>query len=307
MRPIQEVGNEVLNSNPAQFYIWAGTEYGIKNKYLEKLKEHYEVFKEVESVDSILSIMRRKQLIPLKPTLYIVRYDEQFVAKVNKDTAEAISTTNIVGTIVCLYEEEKHLTKFDKHLSDYTTSFNRVASNFIQKYLENDFPELDKRLVAYAVNCRDNYIGAQFLCSGWLTMQDTLLRYSEQQIYQLFGKQDAATELQIRQGTASKNFKYLMGVLDTFDGQLDTILYNMLSTFIELEKLQRNRYAESDIKEYVKLWPIANIYYMFMNTYNELIKCRSYSGHDVKNSIIYLFGLLQFGTTPKPEEMEWTL
>ena len=36
-----EAAVQILNGNPGKFYIFAGTEYGIKELLLEKLEKHY--------------------------------------------------------------------------------------------------------------------------------------------------------------------------------------------------------------------------------------------------------------------------
>ena len=77
----------------------------------------------------------------------------------------------------------------------------------------------------------------------------------------------------------------------------------MLQTLIDLDKLLDNSRMQSDIQKYAKNWSRENIYYMFMNTYDELKKSRSGSGYDIKMSLIYLFGLLKFQPIPSPEVM----
>ena len=44
MLSIQDVGTEILNNNPGKFYIFGGTEYGIKCKYFDIIMTHYGKF-----------------------------------------------------------------------------------------------------------------------------------------------------------------------------------------------------------------------------------------------------------------------
>ena len=94
-----------------------------------------------------------------------------------------------------------------------------------------------------------------------------------------------------------------MKVIENYDGDGDRILYAVLQTMIELDKLLDNSHIQSDLKPYIKLWTREDVYYMFMNSYLELQKLRSTSSYDVKNSITYLIGLLPFQRIPAPEVM----
>ena len=76
MLTIQEAGSQILKGNPGKFYVFVGTEYGIKEKYLLHLVKHYGNVKEVESVKAVMDLMTKKHLIPLEPAVYIIRYDE---------------------------------------------------------------------------------------------------------------------------------------------------------------------------------------------------------------------------------------
>ena len=40
-----------------------------------------------------------------------------------------------------------------------------------------------------------------------------------------------------------------------------------------------------------------------MNTYDALKKSRSYTSHDIYDSLVYLLGLTQFSPIPSPESM----
>ena len=91
--------------------------------------------------------------------------------------------------------------------------------------------------------------------------------------------------------------------MESYPDNIDTIFYNILNTLIELDKILTNKYTQSDIKEYADRWTQSDIYYMFMNTYGELKKVRSYSSHKAINSIIYLLGIMQYSPIPSPEVM----
>lgn len=304
MLTIQQVGQEILGHAPKSFYVFTGTEYGIKDKYIQILSDIYGSKVEAPRVSDILAMMRTKHLIPLQPVVYVIRYDEEFLSTLSNSTASEISKTKIIGTIVCLYEQPKHVTKVEKYLPDYTVSIDNVSPQFIHKYLSQDFPNLSDRLIKIAVESSANYGQAKNICRSMCAAPINLLEgMTDADISQTFGYTDTSTETMIRVGVAARNFPYLMKVIENYDGDGDRILYAVLQTMIELDKLLDNSHIQSDLKPYIKLWTREDVYYMFMNSYLELQKLRSTSSYDVKNSITYLVGLLPFQRIPAPEVM----
>ena len=85
-----------------------------------------------------------------------------------------------------------------------------------------------------------------------------------------------------------------MKIVDDYEGSYDTILYTMLQTMIELDKLMDNSKTQSDLREYLKGWTREDVYYMFMHIYNTLIKLRSAGSMDGYRLVIQLITLLQF-------------
>ena len=74
MLSIQEAGKEILTGHPCKFYVFAGDEYGVKDKYLLALKSHYSDY-----VEAGLSVFVGNSF-PKKstgdPTLNCIRSDE---------------------------------------------------------------------------------------------------------------------------------------------------------------------------------------------------------------------------------------
>lgn len=304
MISIQDVGKQILSGNPLKFYAMVGTEYGVKEKYIQILRDHYGKCIEAVSVLDLLNMMKTRHIIPLKPTLYVVRYDEDFIASVNESIQPLIRSTNIVGTIVCVYEQSKHSNKLGKYLSDYTVSVDAVSPQFVQKYLHSDFPNLPDRFINLAVNISANYGHAKQICRGMASIPvESLYELSDIDIGELFGYANTSTESQIRKGVAARNFKYLLGVVENYPDDIDRILYAILSTMVELDKVLDNKHVNSDIKQYANRWTRPDVYYMFMNTYLELQRLRSTSINDAMNSVIYLISLLTFSNVPAPEVM----
>lgn len=303
MLTIQEVGTEIMKGHPRSFYIMTGSEYGIKKMYIKYLQEYYHSYKEADSVESILSTMNTKHFVPLHPTVYVVRYDESFINSLNDKTSSKIRNTNIIGTIVCLYESDKHTSKVEKYLGDYTVHIERVNSTFIKKYLKKDFPRLDDLCIEAAVESCVDWYEAENMCRCMMLDKPEHLRtQSKEDLKVTFGKAQELDEKAIKPIVASRNFNSLLYLMTKKEGEEDSILYSILSTMLELEKIHTNKYAESDLKKYQKDWPLSDIYNMFMQTYQQLKYMRSISP-DPKNVLLYLITLMQFQEIPSVEVM----
>ena len=115
-----------------------------------------------------------------------------------------------------------------------------------------------------------------------------------------FGKAQELDEKLIKPIIASKDFGRLLYLMDKKEGEEDSILYSILSTMLELEKISTNKYVESDLRPYQKLWKMQDIYNMFMQTYQQLKFMRSISP-DPRNVLMYLITLMQFSEIPSVE------
>lgn len=303
MRSIQEVGVEILRYSPAKFYAMAGPEYGIKETYISKLVDHFGQLKEVGSVEEILNFMGTKRLIPLEPCVYVVRYDEEFINKLSDKSSQKIADAKIVGCVVCIYESAKHEAKLEKYIPDWSVSITTVDKKFVRKYLHEDFPKLPDHLIDEIADISKTYGHAKNI-ARLVSFADvnTMFNLSVDGLSKLFGISTSSNDAQIRAGVAARNFKYLVDVVDSYGDNIDGVVYTILSTMIELEKIIGNSYAQSDIRQYVKQWTREDIYNMFMHTYNELKRLRSVS-QDTYSSLIYLFSLLQFKQIPSLEAM----
>ena len=303
MRSIQEVGVEILNYKPAKFYAMAGPEYGIKESYISKLVEHFGQVKEVSSVEEILNLMGTKRLIPLETCVYVVRYDEDFINSLSEKSSQKISDAKISGCIVCIYESAKHEAKLQKYLPDWSVSITTVDKKFVRKYLHTDFPKLPDKLIDEISDISETYGHAKNIARLVSHANvNSMFQLSKEDLSKLFGVSTASNEAQIRAGVAAKNFRYLVNAIDNYTDSIDGVIYTILSTMIELEKVLCNSYVQSDISQYANQWTREDIYNMFMHTYSELKRLRSVS-QDTYSSLIYLFSLLQFKKIPSLEAM----
>ena len=304
MITIQELGLSIMSDSPAKVYIVGGDEYGIKDKYIDTLTKFYGKKEEYPSVQDVLNIFNVKHFIPLKPTLYVVRYDDNFVSKISADLAKKVKNANILGTLFCIYNEPKHIAKLDKYLPEHVCTVDAVNPKFIEKYLTADFPELDSRSIQIATKLASNYGHARTLCKSMSQMErQDLTSMTEMQFAKLFGCESASCEEDMQKAVAGRNFAAASQLLDTYEGDLDSLIYMILRTMIELEKVMTSKYAESPLKDYAKCWKLEYVYNLFMNTYSELQKLRSGKSSNIKATLIYLFGLFTFKDIPSPEVM----
>lgn len=304
MISLQEAGTQILGGSPGKFYILLGEEFGVKTKYIEAMTATYGEAVEAASVTEVLSLFKTKHLIPIKPKLYIVRYDDAFVTSLTESVAKQVKSAKIVGTVVCIYESAKHNAKLDKFLGEYTVMIDKVSPQFIRKYLHNDYPNLPDRLINIAESISANYGHARRICESMSNADvSRIFKLTDAEISKLFGYSDLATEQEIKRGVAGRNFNYLIQLVDRYDGEVDSLLYAILSTMLELDANMDNPRRQSDLREFTKRWTREDIYYMFSQTYEVLKKLRSISVADPKNLLIYLLGLLQFDSIPSLEVM----
>lgn len=303
MRSIQEVGMEIFSRSPSKFYVFCGCEYGVKLNYIQKLVDYYDGhYESYEHVQDVIDIMKVKRIIPLVPSVYVIRYDDEFLSSLNDKTETYIRSCNIIGTIVCLYENPKSLSKIDKYLGNYAVSIDTVSPQFVKKYLHTDFAGVADKLVDIAVECGSNYYQSKLICAALKSVDPSeILKQDVTTIYKLFGHESQSTESMLRLGIAARDFKYCMKVLDDYTNY-DNIYYTILQTIIEIDKCLSSKYGQSDVQKYAKKWSSEDIYNMFDITYSELKRSRSMTT-DIYSSIVYLLSLLVFKPIPQRRQL----
>ena len=304
MISIQELGLTIMSDSPKQLYIVGGSEYGVKDKYIDALIKLYGNKEEHESMSSLIDFLSVKHIVPLKPTLYIVRYDENFVSSVNTQLVQKINSLKFKGTIFCIYSEPKHIEKLNKFFPDNTGVIEPVNIKFVEKYLHSDFPNINPRYIQIASKAATSYGHARILCKSMMKCDERLLSaMSDKAIAKSFGCETLASESDFQKAIASRNFNICCKLVETYEGNLDNIVYTILQTMIEMEKVLTSKYSTSELKDYGKLWKLEDVYNMFMNAYSELEKLRSNTSTDISSSLIYLFGLFTFKDIPSVEVM----
>ena len=304
MISIQDLGLSIMSPTPKKFYIVGGSEYGIKDKYMDILTKLYGRKEEYPSVAAVVDFLSVKHLIPVPPALYVVRYDEAFVSSINPAMIAKINGLKMSGTIFCIYSDPKHIAKLDKSFPNATCAIEPVNLKYIQKYLHEDFPKLDDRSIKIAAEYASSYGHARMLCKSMICADPGVLaRMTEPQLAKLLGCESASAEADIQKAVAGRNFIQATQLLDSFEGTEDNLVYAILQTMIDMEKILTSKYSDSPLKDYAKFWKLQDVFNMFMNTYSELDKLRSNTSSDVRSSLIYLFGLMTFKDIPSVEVM----
>ena len=304
MLSIQQLGLEILGNNPKTFYVFGGPEYGIKRAYIQKLKDYYKGnLVESPTVMDVINMMSVKHLVPLVPSIYVVRYDETFVSQIAEAVASKVRKAKIVGTVVCIYEDSKSVNKLNKFFPDNVCSIEIVAKNMVAKYLKSDYPQLNDRYIQIAANISDNYGHAQCICKSLSCCKSTTLgSMSDLEIATLFGKDTSYTDKELKRAIASRSFRSVVKCLSSFSDNYDSAIYAFLSVAVELDKVFDNKWADSDLSEFAKKWTRLDIYNLFMQAFKQLEYLRSVASKP-ENSVCYLTSLLGFKQIPSVEEM----
>lgn len=297
MLSIQDVGLSILGDDPKNFYILGGTEYGIKDKYIEILTSKVGAKLEYSTVMDVINLMSKYHIIPLQPQVYVVRYDKGFVGSVTKELATKLLSLNIVGTLVLIYEDTKDIAKLDKLFPDNTAIIDPVDLKHLMKYLRSDFPDLDKKTIEHVAKHSVNYYQAKNICRCLDVIKDKTL-LTEKQILALFDIQPNYSNEDIQIAIATKDFNSLVYMTEHYDGDVQNILYLILRTMIEFDKCIDGKYVNSPLKKYVKGWTKPDIYFMYNHTYNAIKSLRSGYTVEVSDLITYLGALMLFKNIP---------
>lgn len=304
MIPISQVGQEVFNQEPRKFYVFLGPEYGIKHDYLLKLQEFYGTSVELESISEAISQFSTKSLIPLPDSLYVVRYDEGFVGTLNDVIVDQLKSLRIRGTLVLLYENEKLTETLDKSFPENTVYFSDVAKKFIKKYLREGYPSVPDRLTDIAAEVSVNYYHACMICESMKHYDvNKLFNLTPAQLSKLFGVQYSYSLQDVRYAIAGRNFNRIYQAVKSLDLDVSSFLYQTLSVVLELESLILNRYKQSDIRSFCKYWTLSDVYNLFNQTYDAILKLRTVSS-DEDSQFLHVCSLICMSPVPSVESIE---
>lgn len=300
MLTIQELGLSIMGDSPKNFYILGGTEFGIKEKYIDILVSKIGPRVEHSNLIELLSYMEKKQLIPVPPSVYVIRYDKTFLSKLSEKSGELanrIKKCKINGTIVLIYTNDADINKCDKYFPENTASVIHIDNKFIVKYLKSDFPGLSEEYCNISAKVASDYYQAKNIARCLYSIQDKY-KLTEGQVKYLFGLDTTYSESDMMLAIANRDFASLVYMSEHFDGEIQNVLYTMLRTMIELDKCLDNKYTQSPLQKACKLWTRYDIYFYFNHVYNALKQLRLGYAADPSLYIVYLAALLRFKQIP---------
>lgn len=300
MLTIQELGLSIMGDSPKNLYILGGSEFGIKEKYIDILESKIGKRIEYSNAIELIASMEKKQLIPIPPSVYVIRYDKTFLSKLsekNGEFAQRIKKCRINGCIVLIYEADADVNKCDKYFPENTSIVTHIDSKFVIKYLKSDFPELKDEYCQIAAKVSSDYYQAKNIARCLYSIQDKCT-LNEGQVKYLFGLDTTYNDNDIMMAIANRDFSSLVYMAEHFDGDIQNIFYVILRTMIELDKCLDNKYTQSPVQKASKLWTRYDVYWMFNHTYNALKQLRLGYTNEPSVYIIYLAALLRFKQIP---------
>ena len=246
MLTIQEVGNEILNDKPRSFYIFCGAEGGVKDKYIEHLQSLYGNKVEVDSFAELSAQLQFPSLVSI-PKLYIVRYDKEFLSKVNESTADLISNLYIDGTVILIYSDNAG-SKLSKHLGDYTIDIAPLSEQLQMKYLSKEFPQISTVILQTIISLSGCYLSAHSVCSSLSNLSAMEINgLTAEEIEKNFIICAGSDENTIRNDIYSRDVVKALKDLDSFAEDKNYLFYNIMNTMTTLEKQNNRAWNKSDI------------------------------------------------------------
>ena len=306
MLTIQQAGIEILGNHPQPLYLFCGMEYGIKNKYLNSLAQLYNKVVEFDCFSDLFKTFERKSIVSSSPALYVVRYDLDFVKSIDKvKAAKMISKfPNIRGCAVGIYEDEKQFKKLDKLFPENVVRFDAISSQYIEKYIREDYPELDSRYIhLISDKCPGGYGQAKIVAGQLDSIRNHLHSLEDEDILNLFGLGTSRTEQAMMLATAARSFEDVMSVVDSFEDDLNFLINGMCHVAINLDKCMDKRNTDLPESKYVKYWTREDVYNFYEQAYNQTLKLRSTVGGNAYDSLVYLASLLRYRNIPSISEV----
>lgn len=297
MLTIQDLGLSIMGDTPKNFYILGGAEFGIKERYIDILTSKIGKRIEYSNMIELLASMEKKQMFPVPPSVYVIRYDKLFLSKLNAELAQRVNKCKINGCVVLIYESDSDINKAEKFFPDNTSIVMHIDSKFIIKYLKADFPGLKDEYCVIAAKVANDYYQAKNICRCLYSLQDKYT-LTEGQIKYLFGMDTTYSDNDIMLAVANKDFASLVYMSEHYDGDIQNILYLMLRTMLELDKCLDNKYASSIVQKASKAWTRYDVYFFFNHVYNALKQLRLGYINDPSLYIVYLAALLRFKQIP---------
>lgn len=302
MLSIQDLGLSIMGDSPKNFYILGGTEFGIKEKYIDILCSKIGPRVEMDSFLKLIDMMSVNHIIPLQPKVYIVRYDKEFLSSINDKVLSLYRKCKIVGAAILIYEAHSDTVKLDKYFPENTCEVDSVSPRFLKKYILQEFPNINEKYVDIVLKYSSDYCNVRNICRAIYCIQDKY-SLSETDITSNFGLSGTFSDNDIQLAVANRDYRSLLYMIHNYSGNIQNILYLILKTMIELDKISSNKYSDSPLKSTINKWDRYSIYNMFNITYHTLVRMRKGYIIDMEDDISNLLFILTFKNIPTLEDV----
>lgn len=133
---ISDLKKELLEGKTRPFYMFTGDELALQDVYINKIKEISGLpILRVDTIASIYSNLTAKTLFKTKPTLYIIRNDEQY-QKSEKNWKQFIEAKSLKDNIVImLYSGLEKSNKMVKTHEPVETRFDFIGTSILRNRL----------------------------------------------------------------------------------------------------------------------------------------------------------------------------
>lgn len=289
MLEIRQAACEILTGNPQRLYFFTGPEYGVKYQYIQDLKSQFNNYEEHSSLLDLINILSSKSLIRRPKTVYVVRYDKDFISKLNADIASKLKSLKFEGTVIGIYEDEKSEAKLDKYFEDNTVRINFLTTENIIKNLSKEYSNLSEIHIRHIADMGADLYQCQSMCKS-LSLLDAKLTHSmsKDEFEALFAYSSNCNIDRFKSSIAARNIKVALIELDKYDGDYSTLIYDVLSTFIEIAKVFEKKYSDSFVKKYMNVWNPDFLNYMYDLTFEQLEKLRNTSTYKSYDAMVYI-------------------
>lgn len=300
MISIQEFGTEIMHKTPRKYYAFCGVEYGVKMKYLEIIASMYQGrIAEYESADKVIKFLTLKHMIPLQPTLYIIRYDEQFIKDIDKQV-HSLNSIDDNCTVVFIYDSDTAERRCEKYIPENTVVFDPVDRKFVKRYLMKDYDGVPENVIDRVINVTSDYISANSICKSISVMDNSdIVCMTEDDIRKTFCASQSVNIENIKYGIAARDARYCLNIISQYDGTADSIVYAALNALLEIEKCMVYKKINSYAVKYIKVWNFNDVNMMFNNLYTVLIQSRSAGSFDLREAVECVIGSMSFSPIPK--------
>lgn len=297
MLSVQDGAFQLLSDSPGPLYFLTGSEYGVKQQYIDHMESLYGNVVEVDSFSQLMSDLGRKSLIPRPKTLYIVRYDKDFVSDLSNDIASTLLSLPYDGTVVGIYQDDRSEKKLDKYFPDTTMRVNALSDVLQLKHLSNRYGSLDEHVVKMCIAVSSDYMMASNMCSALsLLSQTAASALSTADVSDLFGCTPSYDKDSFKRAVASRNYKAMVQWMDSHDASdYSEMFYDVLNALTEVAKsLDAGKPMAWVTPAMLRAWDAGQVLAMFEIVYEQVSLMRTFSSYSQSTALLYVLSMLNY-------------